>query len=133
MRIIVSNKFAKLLTRERVSKLSLLMRVSYGLHCMCDEMSVGEYNVNKNCNNINLVHRYDRLQHENCYKYDKALVSVSPICDVAKGNNNVLNIKQQGSRIGTWNFQGLCSHRKALEIGKVLSKIHIDIVGCQES
>ena len=59
----------------------------------------------------------------------KALVSVSPACDVAQGNNNVLTIKQKGLRIGTWNFQGFCSEWKALEIGKVLSKNHIDIIG----
>ena len=34
--------------------------------------------------------------------------------------------------IGTWNFQGLCSERKALERGEVLSKNHIDIIGGQE-
>ena len=44
-----------------------------------------------------------------------------------------MNIKQRGLRIGTWNFQGLCSDRKALEIGEVLSKNRIDIVGGQES
>ena len=38
-----------------------------------------------------------------------------------------------GLRIGTWNFQGLCNDRKALEIGDVLRKIHVDIIGSQES
>ena len=133
MKIIVSNKFAKLLTPGYVSKLSRLMRVSYGWRCVCDEMSVGDYNVNKKCGNIKLVNRYDILQHESSNVYDKALASVSPACDVAQGNNKVLSIKQRGLRIGTWNFQGLCSDRKALEIGEVLSKNHIDIVGGQES
>ena len=31
------------------------------------------------------------------------------------------------------NFQGLCSNRKALEIGEALFKNHIYIVGAQES
>ena len=109
------------------------MRVSYEWRCVCDEMSVGDYNVNKKCDNIKLVNRYDILQHESSNVYDKALASVSPACDVAQGNNKVLSIKQRGLRIGTWNFQGLCSDRKALEIGEVLSKNHIDIVGGQES
>ena len=41
-----------------------------------DEMSVGDYKVNKKCNNIQLVNRYDMLQHESstCNEYDKALV-----------------------------------------------------------
>ena len=33
----------------------------------------------------------------------------------------------------TWNFQVLCSDKKALEIGEGLSKNRIDIVGGQES
>ena len=57
------------------------------------------------------------LEHESSNEYEKALVSVSPACDVAEGNKNVLNIKQIGLRVCTWNFQGLCSDRKALEIG----------------
>ena len=65
--------------------------------------------------------------------YDKTLASVNPACDVALENNKVLNIKQRGLRIGTWNFQGFCSDRKALQIGEVLSKNHIDILGGQES
>ena len=159
MKIIVSNKFAKLLTRGYVSKLSWLMRVSYGWSCVCDEMSVGDYNVNKICDsreclvftwqevqsrkwlfshlylymellyssfrhlgrtfvatsgvlsvshvfaNINLVNRYDILQHGSSNVYDKALASVSPAGDVVQGNNKVLSIKQRSLRIGTWNLR----------------------------
>ena len=36
MKIIVSNKSAKLLTHEYVSKLSRVMLVSYGWRCVCD-------------------------------------------------------------------------------------------------
>ena len=84
-------------------------------------MSVGDYNVTKKCDNMKLVNRYDKLQHESSNEHDKALVSVSPTCDVTQGNNNVLKIKQRGLRIGTWNFQCLYSDRKALEICEVLS------------
>ena len=56
---------------------------------MCDEMSVGDYNVNRKCDSIKLVNRYDILQHESINKYDKALASVSPACDVAQSNNKV--------------------------------------------
>ena len=69
MRSIISNKFAKLLTREYVSKLSRIMRVSYGWWCVCDEMSVGDYNVNKKCD-YKGVNRYDMLQHERSNEYD---------------------------------------------------------------
>ena len=53
---------------------------------------------NKKCDNIKLVNRYDMLQHESSNEYDKALVSVhvSIICDVAKGNNNVVKIYHKG-------------------------------------
>ena len=37
------------------------------------------------------------------------------------------------ARVGTWNFQALCSDSKALEIGEILTKNHIDIIGDQES
>ena len=51
MRIIISNKFAKLVTklvtREYVCQLSRLMHLSYGWWCVCNEMSVGDYIVNK--------------------------------------------------------------------------------------
>ena len=73
------------------------------------------------------------LQHESSNEYDKALVRVSPAFDVGQGNNNVLNVKQRGLKIGTWNYQGLCSYRKALQIGEVLSKNRTDIVRGQES
>ena len=133
MKIIISNKFAKLLTCECVSKLSRLMRVSYGWWCVSDVMSVDDNNVNKKCDNMKPVNRYDILQHESSDVYDKDLATVSPACEVAEGNNKVLNIKQRGLTIGSQNFQGLCSGRKALEIGEVLSKNHINIVGGQES
>ena len=96
--------------------------------CVCNAMSVGDYNVTKKCDNIKLVNRHDMIQHESSNVYDKALVTVSPTCGVAQGNNNALKIKQRSSRIGTWNFQGLCCDRKALEIGEVVYKNHIDIV-----
>ena len=76
---------------------------------------VGDYNVNKRCDNTKLVNRHDILQHESSNVYDKALASASQACDVAQGNNKVLNIKRRGLRIGTWNCQGLCSDRKVLE------------------
>ena len=53
MTIIVSNKFANLLTCEYVSKLSRC-KLPVAV-CVCDEMSVGDYNVNSKCDNIKLV------------------------------------------------------------------------------
>ena len=69
------------------------------------------------------MNRYDALQHDSSNEYDKDLASVSPACDVAQGNNNILNIKQRVLRIGRWNSQGLCSDRKALEIGDFYLRI----------
>ena len=75
------------------------------------------------------------LQHEGkeCNGHFEC-VSVNPRYELNKVNKRVLGIKQRGLRIVTctWNFQGLCSVRKALEVGEVLSKNHIDIIGGQE-
>ena len=135
MRVSVNNKFVKLLTREFVSRLSRLMRVKYGWRCVCDEMNVGDRNVNAKCDNILLVNRFDSLQCGSNNESDDAFesVGVNLTGDVTQGKNKVSKIKQRGLRIGTWNFQGLCNERKALEIGEVLSKNYIDIVGGQES
>ena len=77
------------------------------------------------------------LQDENSleYMYVRApeTLGKSPIWEVSQISKSVPKIKHRGLRIGTWNFQGLCSDRKALEIGEVLSKNHIDIIGGQES
>ena len=58
-----------------------------------------------------------RVGHDN-----KALESVGTgsICNVVPGNKTVTKIQQKGLRTGTLNFHGLCSDKKALEIGEVL-------------
>ena len=43
---------------------------------VCNKMSLGGYNVNKKCDYIKLVNRYDMLQHESSNEYDKGLVDV---------------------------------------------------------
>ena len=124
MRIIVRNRFVKFFTREYVCRLSRLMRVNYGWRCVYDEINVCEYNACKKHNTkLKLVNRYDILQHEgkDC---DEAFesVSTSPILKLRQGSKCVTRIKMRGLRIGTWNFQGLCSDRKALEVdGRRLS------------
>ena len=52
----------------------------------------------------------------------------SPICKVGQSSKSVPKIKHKALKIGTRNFQGVCSDRKALEIGEVLSKNHINII-----
>ena len=115
--------------------LSRLARVKERWCCVCDEMSVGVHtctcNVNKMCANINLVNRYDFLQHECNGKCDKAPESVGPVCEVGQSIKNVAKTNQSWLRIGTWNFQGLCSERIVLELSEVASKNHIDILGGQ--
>ena len=135
MRIHVKEKFSRLLTREYISKLSRLMRMNYGWRCVYDKLHVDANNVNKTCDNIKLSNRYSVLQDEDSSEYVRApdRLGKSPICEVSQISKSVPKIKHRGLRIGTWNFQGLCSDRKALEIGEVLSKNHIDIIGGQES
>ena len=71
------------------------------------------------------------LQHEGSIEHGRALerMDTRSICEVGQ----VPKIKHRGLRICTWNFQRLCSDRKALGIGEVLSKNHTDIIGSQES
>ena len=52
VRIIVSNKFGKILACMRESYLPRLMHVSYRWCCVSDEMSAGDYNVNKSFKNF---------------------------------------------------------------------------------
>ena len=102
---------------------------------MNNKLQVDANNVNKPCDNIKISNRYSVLKEENSLEHGRALgrLGNSPICEVSQISKSVPKIKHRGSRIGTWNFQGLCSDRKALEIGEVLSKNHIDIIGGQES
>ena len=76
------------------------------------------------------------LQHEDGTEHGRAFerASMTLICDVhvhvGQSRKPGAKIKHRGLRFGTWNFQGLCSDRKALEIGEVLSKNKSDsIVG----
>ena len=135
MRINVREKFSRLLTREYISKLSRLMRMKYGWRCVYDKLHVDANKVNKTCDNIKLSNRYSVLQDEDSLQCVRApeILGKSPICEVSQISESVTKIKHRGLRIGTWNFQGLCSDRKALEIGEVLSKNHIDVIGGQES
>ena len=75
------------------------------------------------------------MPHEDSAEHDRApeRVGTNPICDVGQRRKAIPKIDHRGLRIGAWNFQGLCSNRKALEKGEVLAKNHIDIIGGQES
>ena len=77
------------------------------------------------------------LPHEDSAEHGRTpeTVATSPICDVGQTRKAIPKIDPRGLRIGTWNFQGLCtcSDRKALEIDEVLAKNHIDIIGGQEA
>ena len=102
---------------------------------MYDKLHVDANSVNKTCDNIKLSNRYSLLQDEDSLEHGRATerLGKSPIGEVSQISKSVPKIKHWDLRIGTWNFQGLCTDRKALEIGKVLSKNHIDIIGGQES
>ena len=58
---------------------------------------------------------------------------MTPVVDVSQRRKPVAKIKHVGLRIGTWNFQGLCSVRKASQIGEILSTNGMDILGGQEN
>ena len=60
-------------------------------------------------------------------------VGMSSICDVGQSRKAIPKIDHRALRIGTRNFQGICSDRKAIETGEVLPKNHVDIIGDQES
>ena len=81
------------------------------------------------------MNRYNVLQHEDSTEHGRARerVGTSSICYIGQSWKAIPKINHRGLRIGTWNFQGLCSDRKALEIGAVLAKNHIDMIGGQES
>ena len=74
------------------------------------------------------------LHHEDSTEHNRAFerAGMTPIREVGQSKKPVAKLKHRGLRIGTWNFQGLCIHRKALERGEFLSKNHMDIGG-QES
>ena len=135
MRINVKEKFSRLLTREYISGLSRLMRVKCGWRCVYDKLHVDASNVNKTCDNMRLSSRYSVLQDEDCLQYVGApeILGGSPICEVGQISESVTGVKRRGLGIGAWNFQGLCSDRKALEIGEVLSQNYIDIISSEES
>ena len=92
------------------------MRVRYGWRCVYDEIREGVSNIIKNADNVELVYRFNLLQHEGNGEHRKAFetLAVNPTHIVVCCNETLLNIKQRGLRIGTWNFQGLRSDRKAL-------------------
>ena len=86
VRISVNSKVAKYCSREYVSRLSKLMRVSYGWRCVYDEICVGVNKVSEKCSSIKLINRYNVLQHEDSTEHGRALESVvtSPICGVGQ-------------------------------------------------
>ena len=135
VRISVNKKLARFFNHEYVCRLSRRMRVSYGWRCVYDELCADVNNVNKTRDSIKLSNRYSVLQHDSSIEHGRALerLDPSPICEVSESSKCMTKMKHRGLRIGTWNFQGLCSGRKALEIGEVLAKNRIDIVGGQES
>ena len=95
---------------------------------------VGVNKVSEKFGNIKLINN-NLLQHEDSTEHGRApeIVGTSSICDVGQSRKAIPKLNHSGLRIGTWNFQGLCRDRKALEIGEVLAENHIDIIGGQES
>ena len=59
-------------------------------------------------------------------------IDVTPTYSMMPCDKNVANIRQRELRIGTWNFQALCNDGKALELGEILHKNHIDIIGVKK-
>ena len=91
MRVHVKEKFARLLTREYISKLSRLMRMNYGWRCVYDKLRVDANNVSKTCGNIMLSNRYSVLQDEDNLEYVRApeRLGKSPICEVSQISKSV--------------------------------------------
>ena len=104
IKIFVRNTLARVFTNDYVRRLSRLMRVRYGWRCVYDVMSVGVSSTCKQCNNVDLVNRFDLLQHEKSGECDKT-IDVHINCNVVSCNKSVVNNKHRGIRIGTWNFR----------------------------
>ena len=94
MRINVKETFARLLTREYISKLSRLRRMNYGWRCVYDKLHVGANNVNKTCDNIKLSNRYSVLQDEDSLEYVGApeRLGKSLICEVSQISKSVAKL-----------------------------------------
>ena len=73
MRSSVNSKYVKYFTREYVSRLSKLMRVSYGWLCVYDEICVGSNKVGEKCSSIKLINCCNVLQHEDSTEHGRAL------------------------------------------------------------
>ena len=95
MRISVNSTFVKYFTREYVSRLPKLMRVTYGWCCVYDIVCVGGTKVSEKCDSIKLVNRYNVLQHEDSTEHGRAFerVGMTPIRDVGQGRKPVAKIK----------------------------------------
>ena len=102
---------------------------------VCDEVSMGVSKVSEMSGRVNLLNRFDILQHVGSDERDEAFETkdVTPTYSMMSCDKNGAYIKQRGLRIGTLNFHGLGDDRKALEVGELLYKNHIDITGGQES
>ena len=118
----------------------MLMHIRYEWHCLCDEMNLGVSKVNEKPGSVKLLYRlelnkFKLLQHVGGDEHDEALeiIDVNLAYSMMSCNKNVAQIKQRELNTGTWNFQCLHNDMKALEVGEILHKSYIDIIGGQKS
>ena len=99
MRIFVKDRFAKVFTRNYVSRLSRLMRVRYGWRCVCDEVSSGVSKVSEMSGSVNLLNRFDLLQHVGSDVHDEAfeIIDVTPTSSMMSRDKNSMMSRDENS------------------------------------
>ena len=73
MRILVKDRFAKVFTRNYVSSLSRLICIRYGWCCVCVMRNVGVSKVSEKPGSVNLLNRFELLQHVGSDEHVKPL------------------------------------------------------------
>ena len=78
-------------------------------------MSVSISNLIKkrNAGNLQVVNKFDMLLHVDNSELDKSFEAVEIDTNYSTAFCNKNTPKKRGLKIGSWNFQGLCSNRKA--------------------
>ena len=139
VRLVLTPKDSKVLTKELVSQVSASLR-KIGCRCVLDGVKSG---VRFKSMPIECFNRYEPLAQ---LDYSNEAVSSSSNSDKQNGSvyvdvdlvgskvkRLVGNKRERRLRVASWNFTGLCSDCKQKEVGELLEKHNLDVVAGQES
>ena len=128
VRLVLTPNDSKGLTKELVSQVSASLR-KIGCRCVLDDFKTG---IKVKSRPIECFNRYEPLTQ---LDYSNETVSSSLNSDVknyrvnvdvylvgSKAKALVRNKRERKLILATWNFSGLCSDRKQMEIGELLAK-----------